>query len=893
MSRPLLPAIAMAIVVLIPVLAISGCGGNPGGQTAAQSKLQDRHPGRSMKQASAPYATAVQELYVAYFGRPADPSGLTNFENALAAAQAPTDLPGITSAYSTNQAVKTLIDSFGTSKESQTLYGSGTSQDFVTAVFKNVLGRAPQQAGLSFWSDAIDKGSLSKGDAALAIMNGAQTNTTAQGQIDAQLVNNRLAVAASFTTQVANDGATNAYSGAAAAASARAMLAEVDSTTNTGGFAATVNSTIAGLLQSVPGITLVAGNTAAAVPLEAPSGLVRDASGNLYVLDERSGVLDKIAPDGTLTTLAGAPGTRGSADGTGAAANFNYPHGLAIDSKGNLYVADTLNNAIRKVTAGGVVSTVAGQAGATGSSDGAGQSARFNDPEGVAVDASGNLYVTDGGNQTVRKITPDGVVSTIAGQALKCGYADGAGKAAQFCNPGAIVVDTAGSIFLADSHYATIRKITPDGTVSTIAGNTNLRGLQDGTGAAAQFCTPSALAFDNEQNLLVSDVGCIDRFNPTIRKVTPAGAVSTIAGNNSAVFVNQTGVTAAFGTPEGLAMDGSGNIFVADFSNDSIWKVSASGAITTFAGGNGVTGSTDGTGTAAGFSKPQGIAADIAGNLYVADELNDTVRKITQAGVVSTLAGALTFKNEQNGTGIGAHFDLPTGLAINADGNIYTLDVQAGTIRIISPAGVTTSLKITGDARYLGFSNSIAFDQAGNLYICDGYYNGVYKITPDGFQSILAGVLGPSGSSDNVGVAAEFSNPSGVAVDGAGNVYVADTGNNTIRKIDGNGNVTTAAGSPGSTGFTDGVGTAARFHSPVGLAFDPAGNMYIADSANNAIRKMTSAGVVSTVAGTASGVATVLGALPGAVNRPQYLTVVGTNTLFVTSDNAVLRIQLP
>ena len=202
-----------AISALCLALAISGCGGSQPGEPVAQDKTASR----SVKQASSPYATAVQELYIAYFGRPADPTGLTNFENALAAANAPQDIAGLTKAYSTNPALQSLIDSFGTSKESQTLYGSGTTQDFVAAVFTNVLGRAPLQAGLDYWSGAIDSGSLSKGDAALAIMAGALANTSAQGLLDTQLINNRLAVAASFTAQVANAGATSAYSGAAAA----------------------------------------------------------------------------------------------------------------------------------------------------------------------------------------------------------------------------------------------------------------------------------------------------------------------------------------------------------------------------------------------------------------------------------------------------------------------------------------------------------------------------------------------------------------------------------------------------------------------------------------------------------------------------------------------------
>ncbi len=680
-----------AVAAVFVALAVGGCGGNQAGQPVAQ----DKQSVRSAKQASSPYASAVEQLYVAYFGRPADPTGLTNFENMLAAAGAPKNIPGLVSAYSTNKAVQALIDSFGTSAESQTLYGSGSTQDFVTAIFNNVLGRAPLASGLAYWSNAIDSGSLSKGDAALAIMSGELSNTTAQGLIDTQLIDNRLAVAASFTAQVASQGSTSFYSGAAAAA-ARNMLSTVDSTTDLSAFAATISSTIVTLLQSVPGISLVAGNTTAGIPLNAPTGMVRDSSGNLYFLDQVANVLDKVAPDGTFTYLAGSAGTFGSADGAGASASFYYPYDLAIDSKGNLYVADTANGIIRMVMPEGGVSTVAGQAGVVGSSDGTGASAKFYNPQGVAVDASGNLYVADTKNETIRKIAPGGSVSTYAGQAGKCGYADGVGNAAQFCNPISLVVDSAGNVYVTDSTYRTIRKIAPGGIVSTLAGNVNYKSLQDGTGSAAQFCAPVGFTFDNAGNLLVSDQGCYGVSNPAIRKVTPAGVVTTIAGNNGAAFAGRTPATSVFGGLVGLAADASGNIFAADYTNGSIWEVSTSGTVNIYACLYGVTGLIDGsTGAAAWFDKPQGIVADSAGNLYVADQLNDTIREVTALGQVTTLAGTLGDGTEQDGIGSAALFDNPIGLAIDANGNIYAMDGFASKVRIVSPSGATSPVAIT------------------------------------------------------------------------------------------------------------------------------------------------------------------------------------------------------
>ena len=245
---------AVPVLTVLVAGVLAACGGSDSTSSpAAQAKQMVRSQKASAT--AADYATVVQELYVAYFGRPADPNGLVNFENALQNAGAPTDITGLAQAYSSNQAVKTLIDSFGTSKESQTLYGAGSTEDFVKAVFQNVLGRQPASSGLSYWSGAISSGSLSQSDAALAIMSGAATNSShsSQGQTDQTLVNNRLSVAANFTAQVSTQNAVTYYSGSAAAQSARNMLALVDSTTIVTSFQSTVASTVSSL-QSLVGV---------------------------------------------------------------------------------------------------------------------------------------------------------------------------------------------------------------------------------------------------------------------------------------------------------------------------------------------------------------------------------------------------------------------------------------------------------------------------------------------------------------------------------------------------------------------------------------------------------------------------------------------------------------
>ena len=259
---------------------LCSCGGASSDGAGQQHALsQTRMAGgvqESQKASTDNYQNAVQELYVAYFGRPADPTGLQNFENALLAAGAPTDIAGLTAAYSTNAAVRTLIDSFGTSKESQTLYGHGSSSDFVTAVFQNVLGRAPQAAGLSYWSGAIDSGALSEGNAALSIMAGALANTTAQGLLDGQLILNRLSVASYFTSQVSAQNAVVDYAGATAAGSARTMLSQVNAGTNTSSFEANVSSTVSSIVSAT---VLVTGTAATGEALAGATITLTDSNG--------------------------------------------------------------------------------------------------------------------------------------------------------------------------------------------------------------------------------------------------------------------------------------------------------------------------------------------------------------------------------------------------------------------------------------------------------------------------------------------------------------------------------------------------------------------------------------------------------------------------------------
>jgi sugar lactone lactonase YvrE len=328
---------------------------------------------------------------------------------------------------------------------------------------------------------------------------------------------------------------------------------------------------------------------------------------------------------GAVTTLAGS-GASGSANGTGTAASFNYPNGVAVDASGNVYVGGAYNYRIRKITAAGVVTTLAGS-GTQGSANGTGTAASFNLPSGVAVDASGNVYVADADNNRIRKITAAGVVTTLAGSTY--GFVNGTGMAARFSSPTGVAVDASGNVYVADQYSHSIRKVTSAGVVTTLAGNGN-QGSANGTSTAASFNVPTGVAVDASGNMYVAD-----QVNHRIRKITAAGVVTTLAGNTEA-FADGTGTAASFAYPNGVAVDASGNVYVGDYPNHRIRKITAAGVVTTLAGSN--QGSANGTGTAASFNYPNGVAVDASGNVYAADQGNHRIQKVAQTGYSITPA---------------------------------------------------------------------------------------------------------------------------------------------------------------------------------------------------------------------------------------------------------------
>ncbi len=571
-----------------------------------------------------------------------------------------------------------------------------------------------------------------------------------------------------------------------------------------------------------------------------PRGVATDDQGNLYVADSANNTIRKVTAEGTVTTYAGSAGEQGRTDGQGTIARFVDPYGITSDRNNNLYIADTSNNAVRKITPDGNVSTIAGNP-------------HFLEPRGVAVDSAGNVFVADYGNDIVQKVSPNGTATHFAGTLGSPGNQDGTGTQARFRGLMGIAVDQADTIYVADTSNRVIRKITPTGVVTTFAGS-GMDGTEDGTGIAASFSEPRALAVDDLGNLYVTDYNA-----HTLRKITANGTVTTIAGApRSAGSEDGAGSVARFYAPSGVAVDQERTLFVADTLNNTLRRVDASGTVTTLAGLAGRTSSVDGTGPAARFEDPYALTADSDGNIYVADATDHSIRKITAEGVVTTLAGLPGTFGDADGNGDEARFNTPLGISVDSNGTVYVADTGNETIRKISVDGDVSTLAGSpgstgardGTGSFARFSGpyGVAVDTSFNVYVVEARGSTVRKITADGTVSTIAGTSGVNGMTDATGSAASFLVPFDIAVDSLGNLYICDHGNHAIRKVAPDGVVTTLAGN-GTPGAQDGTGSEARFKFPSGIAVDATGTVYVADNDNHAIRQITPEGVVTTIAG--------------------------------------------
>lgn len=622
-----------------------------------------------------------------------------------------------------------------------------------------------------------------------------------------------------------------------------------------------------------------------------PTSAAVDSAGNIYICDPRNNAVRKLSTSGLVSTIGGKPGHIGSVDGQGASARFDLPAGIAIDANDNVFIADSGAYVIRKITPAGVVTTFAGAAYQGGNQDGTGATARFFSPQGIAFDSAGNLFVADMMNHVIRKITPTGLVSTFAGSVGTAGSADGVGTQASFRNPTGLAFEPSGSLYVTSDHA--LRKISPGGVVSTVAGSPGSWGSVDGGGTAARFLFPKGITTDGAGNVYIADPR-----NNVVRKVTPAGNVSTYAG------LMQYGgskdgdlASARFWGPEGVTFDRSGNLIVVDSGNNTLRSISPGGQVTTLAGQPHEKASTyaDGEGARARFSFPQGMVVTASGDLLVADSVNFLVRKVTKGGAVSIFAGTPqgTFSSD------GTRFQRPADITLDSEGAPLVGD--GWLIRTVSPGGFISTLAgngaITGpkdgvgaDARF-GEVNAVLYHN-GAVFVADA--TSIRKMQPPSTVTTFAGALDQSGSADGVGAAARFGRPMGLAVDKQGYLFVADANSHTIRRVAPDGTVTTYSGQTGLAGSTDGSAAVARFSQPTDVAVDASGNVFVADNPAHVVRRIAPDGMVTTIGGRANQPGSVEGAGDHArLTSPRGLALASDGTLYVSCDDGTIRVGRP
>jgi uncharacterized repeat protein (TIGR01451 family) len=594
------------------------------------------------------------------------------------------------------------------------------------------------------------------------------------------------------------------------------------------------------------------GGSALSAQLNGPNGVAVDASSNVYIADTSNSRIRKVDTSGNISTVAG-DGTYGYSGDSGAAtsARIGSPYGLAVDPSGNLYVSDVGHNVVRMVAASGMISTVAGNGTYGYSGDGgAATSAELRYPYGVAVDTSGNLYIADYGNQRIRKVGASGTITTVAGNGSCCFSGDGGpATSAELYYPAGVAATAAGAFYIASGYGNRVRMVSTSGIIATVAGNGGSGFSGDGGAAtSAQLANPEGVAVDSSGNLYVADQG-----NVRVRKVSSAGVISTLLGGM--VGDGGLGVFGALNQPSGVARDNAGNTYVADTIDNRVRKVALDGTISTVAG-TGAAGFSGDSGPAASarLNTPRGLAMDASGNLYIADSTNFRVRKVAASGNISTVAGSGIYGNSgAGGPATSARMGYPYGLAVDSSGNLYIADESNNLIWKVAASGTITTVAGNGTYGYSGDGGpatgaemsaptGVAVDSAGNLYAADRYNDRVRMVSASGTITTVAGNGNCCFSGDGgPATGAELSSPTGVALDSAGNLYIADS--SRIRMVSPSGIITTAAGG-GSSGYSGDGGPAvnASFRTPYAISVDASGGVAVADQGNNAVRQLTPAG---------------------------------------------------
>ncbi|HEV2348783.1 MAG TPA: choice-of-anchor D domain-containing protein [Terriglobia bacterium] len=661
--------------------------------------------------------------------------------------------------------------------------------------------------------------------------------------------------------------------------------------------------------------------------LQSPSLMATDGSGNLYVVDNSACYVFKVTPVGQLTILAGTGNScEYGGDGGPATKAGISPLGVAVDASGNVYISENTGGVgggprIRRVDAAtGIITTYAGNGtkGYTGDG-GLATSAELNFPTGLAIDLAGNLYIADSGNFVVRRVSPSGVITTFAGDGIEGFSGDGgpasAAQLSTFNQQIGLAVDSAGNLYIADRGNQRIRVVNTQaasitvasvtilpGDIQTVAGNGTAGFSGDGGPAtSAEFAIPECLAVDGSGNIFIGDLN-----NQRVRRVAATGIITTVAGVGTAGFSGDGGAatTAELNEPQGVAVDSSGDLFIGDNSNYRVRRVDGTTAdISTFVGDANLSfvGSTvdfNGDGflaTDAWIYDAFAAASDSSDNLYVADDVDGLIRRIDHStGIIGTVAGmnlCTSGFSGDHGPATNACLNFPDGVTLDGNGNLYIDDSGNNRIRVvnrqtsaITVAGVTiaagdiATVAGTGTTAYngdgiaatsanIGPDEPVGLDGSGNIFIADIVNNRIRRV--DAVTGVITSVAGDGtrGFAGDGGpaISAQLNGAEGVTLDSSGNIYIPDSSNNVVRVVNTQAANITVAGvtiAPGDietvagdqslgSGYSGDGGPAlsAQMSSPLGVAVDSSGNLYIGDFRNNRVRLVTSSGTMTTFAG--------------------------------------------
>lgn len=624
------------------------------------------------------------------------------------------------------------------------------------------------------------------------------------------------------------------------------------------------------------------GLLATQVMLHAPWDVLVEPDGSVLVLevgdwDVTQGIfllpqVRRITPDGKITRVVGSfqPGDSGDG-GRATEARLFFPYQMARDAGGNLYIVDRGAHRVRKVDPAGTITTLAGTGTAGfGGDGGPATEAQLSAPRGVAVDAQGNVYIADSGNHRVRRVTPDGLISTIAGTGRPEFAGDGGpAREASLASPQSLAVDAQGNLYIADVTNRRVRRIGTDGIITTVAGNGGEGAGGDGGPARdAAVQGVSSIEVDAAGNLYLVQLGA-DR----VRRVAPDGTIMTVAGSGTPGVRGDGGraLDAQLNLAVAVAAGPDGTLFIADTINSRVRRVTPDGTITTFAGGGNPTGLPASQVT---VMRPRGGVRDAQGNFYVVDQAHPRILKIDPNGIVTQIAGTgahggyagENVKATEVGLGSAqASAFFVDGLALDSQGNLYIPDLYQRRVYKLDTNGVLTTVAGNGEAGFSGDGGpatqaslseefwNVVVDAQGNLFIADGGNHRVRKVDTNGIITTFAGNGSETFSGDG-GKATEagIPGPDGLAIGPDGSLYISDTTDARVRKVAPDGTITTVAGN-GEDDFTGdgGLATEAAISTFVdNIALDAQGNLYLADGSNNVIRRVNTRGIIETFAGT-------------------------------------------